>query len=225
ESDIDAGLRVLGAFVEARGRRAVLVGTCAEYDWTRGRCHEDDAEHASPATAYGVAKQTLCRRSMALAAAAGLSMAWARVFFVYGPYEPAPRLVPMVARAILDGKAARCTRGTQRRDFLYVDDVADALVAILGANVTGAVNVGSGRAIEVATLAQGVAQRLGRPDLLALGALAAPTDDTPLVEADTARLERAVGWRPTTSLDAGLDATVAWYRARSARAMSGGPSA
>jgi len=96
--------------------------------------------------------------------------------------------------------------------------VADALACVLVADVEGAINIGSGQAVDVATIARGVAARLGRPDLLALGAIESPTATAPLVEADVTRLTNGLGWQPRLTLDDGLDATIDWYRAQQPRA-------
>jgi len=210
---VTSSLHLLRLFGEAGGRRAVLVGSCAEYDWAVGRCRESDVPD-TPATPYGAAKRTLATRAAAQAREAGLSLAWARIFFVYGPGEPPSRLIPSIVAAVHAGATARCTRGDQRRDYLHVDDVADALACMLAADVEGAINVGSGQAVEIAAIARGVAARMGRPDLLALGAIESPMAAAPLVEADVTRLAIELGWRPRLTLEAGLDATVAWYRAR-----------
>ena len=66
------------------------------------------------------------------------------IFFLYGPHEPPGRLIPSVIQALLKGEFARCSHGRQIRDFLYVEDVAEAFVALLDSDITGPVNIASG---------------------------------------------------------------------------------
>lgn len=212
----EASAHLLRCFAERGGRRAVLAGTCAEYDWTKaGVCHETRTPVA-PATPYGKAKDRLRRWAEAFAGRAGVDLAWARLFFVYGPGEAAGRLVPAVAAAALGGVPAECSPGLQERDFLHVEDAADALLSLTFGGTTGPVNVGSGRPVAVRHVAADVAGAAGRPELLKLGAKPAAPGEPPLLVADTTRLREEVGWSPRIELTPGLKQTVAWWRQRNA---------
>jgi len=208
-----ASAELVRAFAASGGRRVVGVGTCAEYDWARaGVCDEADTPVA-PATLYGACKDALRRVIERFAATAGLSAAWGRVFFPYGPGEAPERLVASVARSLLAGRPALCSAGTQVRDFIHVRDVAGALVALLHReDVTGAVNVGTGRPVVLADVIQRVGAITGRPDLIRLGARPKPATEPAVLCAGTRRLSGEVGWRPRADLDAGLAETVAWWR-------------
>jgi nucleoside-diphosphate-sugar epimerase len=147
-----------------------------------------------------------------LAERADLSLAWGRIFFLYGPREDPRRLVASVARALVASERASTSAGTQRRDFLHVDDVARAFAALLDSDVGGAVNIASGEAVTVRSIAEQLARASGRPDLLKVGALADRPDDPPIIAADVGRLRGEVGFRPSFSLEDGLAATVSWWR-------------
>lgn len=200
------------AFADAGGHRLVGAGSCAEYDWGQGLCTEG-ATPLEPSTPYGVAKDAVRRLLGSWSRAAGVSVAWGRVFFVYGPGEHPDRLVASVARALLRGARAPCTEGSQSRDFLHVRDVADAFVALAESQYEGALNIASGQPTEVRALVQRVAVEIGRPDLLDLGALPA-SNAPPLIVGDTGRLGEALHWVPHFDLDAGLRDAIAWHRAQ-----------
>jgi nucleoside-diphosphate-sugar epimerase len=209
-----ASQELLEAFAAFRGERAVMAGTCAEYDWkVAKRCHEYRTP-TTPATLYGRCKNSLQESAFTFALNWGLRFAWARLFFLYGPREHPDRLVPSVARSLLAGEPAECSVGTQKRDFLHVDDAADALVTLLLGDVTGPVNVASGEAVSVRTVVETVADIIGRPDLLRLGAKPTPANEPPQLYADVERLRNEVGWTPRIGLRDGLAETVAWWRDR-----------
>jgi len=214
---VAASLELLHAFREAKGARVVVAGTCAEYDWNFGVCSETNTPLAS-ATLYGVSKHALSAILDSFSAQTGLSAAWGRVFFPYGPGEHPSKLVSSVINALLAGRPAPCSSGEQQRDFLHVDDAAGAFVALLDSGVTGAVNIGSGKATPVKDVVLAIADLLGRPDLVQLGALPA-TAEPPLVVAEVRRLREEVGWRPSISLDSGLHSTIVWWRERASRAQ------
>lgn len=207
----EASLRLFRAFAERGGRRIVAAGTCAEYDWADGLCSESETP-LRPATLYGACKHATSVVLEALAREAGLSAAWGRIFFLYGPAEPASKFVASVTRSLLKGEEARCTHGRQRRDLLHVADVAGAFAALLDSDVEGAVNIASGHAVELREVVGKIAEKTGREDLVRLGAVPAPDGEPPLIAAEVKRLSEEVGFRPAFDLDAGLDDTIRWWR-------------
>lgn len=204
---VQASLALLMAFAEQGGKRVVIAGTCAEYDWRYGYCTEE-VTPTSPTTLYGTAKHAL----QLLVAQSGLSAAWGRVFFLYGPHEPHQKLVAAVTRALLRGEAARTSHGNQLRDFLYVKDVASAFVALLESNASGPVNISSGQPISLRQIIYNLAEQVGRSELLQLGAIPAPPDEPPLLAGDNRRLKQEVGWSPQYDLDSGLAKTISWWK-------------
>jgi nucleoside-diphosphate-sugar epimerase len=209
---VQSSLALVREFARAGGRRVVMAGTCAEYDWTGdGRCVEAQTP-LRPATLYGTCKHALHLMLEAYAAQAGLSAAWGRVFFLYGPHEYPQRLVSSVVRHLLRGERAPCTHATQRRDILYVEDVAAAFVALLESEVTGAVNIASGEAVELRAVINRIAEKLHGHELVDFGALPAAQSEPPLLVADVTRLREEVGWQPRFTLEEGLRRTIDWWR-------------
>ena len=206
-----ASLALLRAFREAGGGRAVLAGTCAEYSWDEPVLREH-ATPLAPGTLYGAAKDGLRRIAEAYARQSGLSFAWGRVFWLYGPGERTGRLVADIAAAIAEGRPAETSEGAQARDFLHVADVAGAFVAALTSAHEGAFNIGSGVATPVRDVAQRLAQAMDRPDLLRLGARPTPEGERPSLAADIAILRDDIGFAPRLTLEAGLADTALWWR-------------
>jgi nucleoside-diphosphate-sugar epimerase len=217
---VRASLTLFEAFAASGGRRVVAAGTCAEYDWRYGYCVERVTPLA-PTTVYGTCKHALQRILAAYADQANLSAAWGRLFFLYGPHEHESRLVASVIRAILRNESAHCSHGRQVRDFLYTLDAADAFAALLDSNVKGALNIASGRAVSLREVVGEIATQLSAAHLVALGAVAAPADEPPLLVAAVNRLTAEVGWQPQHDLSSGLAATIDWWRAQLAGKRSG----
>lgn len=208
---VATSLDLLRAFADAGGRRVLVAGTCAEYSWNSSVLNESSTPRI-PATLYGASKGALREIALSFARVGALSLAWAHIFFLYGPGEDRSRLLPGVVCSILNGQQAKCTAGTQIRDFLHAFDVASALVALLNSDAEGSVNVGSGEPVTIADVAQRAATLAGRPDLLRLGALPARPDEPASIVADVRRLRNEVGWRPSLTLDEGLADVVSWWK-------------
>jgi nucleoside-diphosphate-sugar epimerase len=207
----EASLALLRAFAAAGGRRAVFVGSVFEYDWGPGRCVEDETP-LRPATLYGTCKAALSSVVAAAAPRLDVEVAWGRVFWLYGPHEPLNRLVSSVIEGLHAGRRVDVTAGEQRRDYLHVDDVAAALVAVLDSSVTGAVNIGSGAGVPVRAIFEHIAALIGRPELLVVGGRREAAAEVALVAADVTRLSRDVGFTPAFDLHAGLENTIDWWR-------------
>lgn len=217
---VEASLALLRAFAASGGRRAVLAGTCAEYEWSQDVYPE--SAPLIPASLYGAAKHGLHVVAGALCQQADVELAWGRVFFLYGPFEDPGRFVPSLVLSLLDGERAPMTAGTQRRDFLHVSDAGAAFAALAASDVTGAVNVASGTAVALREIAAEIARDLGAEQLLQIGALPMPDGEPPVLLADVRRLREEVGCSPSIALADGLGEVIAWWRERrSIRAPDG----
>lgn len=204
----------LARALEAAGcRRLVAAGSCAEYGGAEPRPREG-LTPCRPETIYGAAKLAVYTVLERYAAQRGLSFAWLRYGFSYGPHEPPARLVPEVMRALLAGRDADCTHGRQQRDFLHVSDTAAASVAVLESHLAGAVNIGSGQARSLREVVERIAALVGGPGRVRLGARAAPPGEPEVLLPDVGRLRDELGWRARLDLDEGLRQTLAFWRAQ-----------
>lgn len=208
---VEASLRLLRAFAEAGGTRAVLAGTCAEYAWTDETVCVEGTTPTEPATLYGAAKHGLRIVAEAHARQAGYSLAWGRIFFVFGPHEDPRRLGGSVASALAAGTPAETSPGDQVRDFLYAPELADAFVALLASDVRGPVNVASGRPVPMRDLIDALGTAAGRPDLIHRGARPSNPSEPTSLTADVTRLRDEVGWSPTLGLQEAAAETMRWW--------------
>lgn len=211
-----ATFALVHAFADAGGARAVLAGSCAEYDWTGPGLLGEDSTIA-PATFYGIIKDATRRAVCAYGKQTGLSIAWGRVFWLYGPGEARNRLVSDVAAALSKGMPVETTEGRQQRDFLHVEDVAGAFLAALRSDYCGPFNIASGLPVTVRELIEILAIELGGRDLVQFGARLSPTDDPHIIVGDTTILRKSIGFTPRYDLPSGLRSTATWWKGCSAR--------
>jgi nucleoside-diphosphate-sugar epimerase len=200
---VAASLVLTRAFAEHGGSRAVYAGTCAEYDWSEPLLDEVRTP-LRPQTIYGASKDALHKILAISSDALGISIAWGRIFFLYGPGEVGGRLIPDVVSALARGEPALCSAGTQRRDFMHVEDIASALVAILESKIAGPINIASGDCRPLRDIVMQIATNLDRPDLVRFGARPMQKGEPPELRASTRILNEEVGFRPRRSLESGL---------------------
>jgi nucleoside-diphosphate-sugar epimerase len=209
---VERSLSLLRAFARHGGRRVVMLGTCAEYDWSRAEAPlSESGSSLAPGSLYGTAKDALRRVASVYAHQEGIELAWGRPFFLYGPREATGRLVPSVIRSLLAREAVATSSGEQVRDFMYVEDVASAVAALLDSSVVGDVNIASGTGVSVSEVVDGLVLLIGGPELVQRGALSDRPWEPGLIVADVTRLRDDVGYRTRWSLAEGLAATVRWW--------------
>jgi nucleoside-diphosphate-sugar epimerase len=204
-------LELLHSFADNGGKRAVFAGTCFEYDSRYGFCNEE-LTPSRPSTFYGVCKNSTREVVAGFSRQFGISSAWGRIFYLFGPHESEARLVPATILALLRGQNVPCSHGRQVRDFLHVEDTASAFVSLLQSEVEGTVNIASGEPITIRSLLEQIAGLLNSQNRVKFGAIAAAPNDPPLLVADTRRLREEVGWQPKSRLEEGLKGTINWWR-------------
>jgi len=201
---VQASLNLFQAFSQVGGKRAVVAGTCAEYDWSTGHCIEGITP-CDPFHLYGVCKTSLHKILTSFTKQVGISLAWGRIFFLYGPYEHPDRFIPMLIRKLRSQEKIPCTHGNQIRDFMHVKDVASALVTLLNSELKGALNIASGEPVSLKEIGTKIASRLGAEGLIGWGDLPTPVHEPMYLTAATSRLYNELGWKKTYDLDQGLE--------------------
>jgi UDP-glucuronate decarboxylase len=207
----DASIELLKNFAAQGGKRAVLAGTCAEYDWSAGHCVEECTPLLTQSP-YTTAKLAFHDAAFAFSETTDLEIAWGRVFYSFGPHEHPQRLIAAVIRGLLDGERVACSDGEQLRDFIYVRDLADAFVAVLNSKFCGDINLASGEVMSIKELVTLVANRMDAIELVDFGARARQQGEPPIISADTSRLRELVGWTSKYNIEAAIDETIAWWK-------------
>lgn len=205
---VNASLNLVRAFARQGGKRMVIAGSCAEYDWQSSMPLEENFSPSRPQTLYGVCKDSLRRIVEVYAASVGLSCLWSRIFWPYGPGEPKEKFLSSLIAKFVRGERAVCRGANLRRDYVHVRDVARALCAAVSVPLGGVLNIGTGVAVSLGELARLAAHYAGHEDLLELQTQP-PSENLPeCVCASVARLRQELHWEPEIPLQDGIAAMV-----------------
>ena len=210
------GTRILlDAIRETPVERFLLVSSSEVYG--TARTDPMDEEHPlEPRSPYAATKAGGDRLAYSYHVTYGLPIVIVRPFNNYGPRQHPEKVVPRFVTQALAGEALTVHGdGHASRDWLYVEDDAEAIEALIEApleDVAGeVVNVATGVDLSVAELACLVLDAVGNPAAWLANVAERPGQVDRHV-GSTAKMERLTGWRARTGFADGLERTVAWYR-------------
>ena len=216
----DAGINVLGtaallqASVHHGVRRFLFASTGGALYGDADVTPTPEDYPTLPVSPYGASKLAAEVYLRTFHAMNGLSYAALRYANVYGPRQDPhgeAGVVGIFTRRLLGGEKARINGdGKQTRDFVYVGDVAEANARALVSDAVGSFNVGTGIETDISTIFQ-MLKRLTNSNQPEEHGPPLPGEQRRSV-VDARKIEKALGWKPKTSLQAGLDATVQYFR-------------
>ena len=221
--DLDVNARGMLTLVESVRRespkaRVVFTGSRLEY----GRVGPDsvaETHEAEPLCLHAVHKLVAEQYLRLYERLYGMSYAVARITNPYGPGQPRSRTAygvvnRLIHLALTDEPLPIYGDGRQRRDYIYIDDVIEALLRLGLAPRSAIYNVGTGVGTSIADMAAAIiaAAGGGRLEFVAWPKLAEQIETGDFV-ADISRMQADLGWRPDVPLQEGLSRTVAFYRA------------
>jgi dTDP-glucose 4,6-dehydratase len=176
-----------------------------------------DEEHPlNPRSPYAATKAGADRLAYSYFITYGLPIVIARPFNNYGPRQHPEKVIPrFVTQALQDEPLTIHGDGHASRDWLYVDDDAEAIEAIIEADLDGlageVVNIATGVDISIAEIADLVLAMLDKPESLKSHVPERPGQVDRHI-GSTEKAEKLLGWRAQTPFEDGLARTVAWYR-------------
>ncbi len=218
--DIDSMLRInvelppiLVRLCRKWNARLVISGTFSEYMRPASNEPLTELSPLEPYKLYGSSKAAGGLIASAIAKDVGVGLRILRLFKVYGAGEAPHRLLPALVNGLNQKQRVAMSSGTQILDFVYIDDVIEALfraddhIRYHGSVATWNVSTGHGHSVR--HFAQLVARAMKVDGgLLGFGEIAMRTDDEPWLVGDPGLLKAQLGWHPQTGLETGVEAAV-----------------
>jgi len=230
ESNLIGFLNVLEGCRETACRHLVYASSSSVYGGN-GKIPfsaSDNVDH--PLNLYGATKKANELMAHAYAHLFALPATGLRFFTVYGPWGRPDMAVWLFTKAILEGKSIRLfNQGHMKRDFTYIDDVAEAVVRLIERPAAAdpawsaaapnpaasfapwhVYNIGNHTPVEVNELVRLIEETTGHTAIRELAPM--QPGDMPETCADVADLQAAVGFAPSTPIQEGVRRFVEWYR-------------
>ncbi|HEY7830557.1 MAG TPA: NAD(P)-dependent oxidoreductase [Solirubrobacteraceae bacterium] len=201
---------VIEGVLEAGARKLVFASSAAVYGSSPRALNETSP--LGPDDVYGTSKvmgEQLVK--LARGRGAGFDAVLLRLFNTIGPGDGNPHLLPrLLAELRGGGEQVRLGNLDSVRDYVFVEDVARAIVAAVERDLPGlnAVNVGSGQGRSVQEVVRALAEQVGRELRIVSVSTRRRAVDRPFLVADTSRAGALLGWEPLVSFEQGLARTL-----------------
>lgn len=221
-TNTEGTMNVLEA-ARAAGTPRVIHTSTSEVYGTARRAPIDEDHPLVAQSPYAASKSAADQLALAYHRSFALPVLTVRPFNTFGPRQSRRAVIPTIIDQCLHPTArpARIELGALHptRDLNFVDNTVDGFIAAaLAPNhaLGHAFNLGTGREISIADLANLIAQRCGvEPDIVSTDERARPpTSEVERLIADASNASNALGWTPKVALEEGLDRTIAWFKDR-----------
>jgi nucleoside-diphosphate-sugar epimerase len=194
--------------------RMVMAGTFSEYRSPSAQTQLTEDSPLEQGKLYGSSKAAGGLMTSAIANSSGTGFRLLRLFKAYGAGEAPHRLLPALVSGLGKRERVAISAGTQVIDFVYIDDVIEAILrADAHCRDRGGIatwNVATGCAHSVREFAEHVVAAMNAdPSLLGFGTIAMRKDDEPWLVGSPDLLRAELGWQPSIGLDEGVRAAVA----------------
>jgi|TARA_B100001964_G_C14148222_1_gene560759 nucleoside-diphosphate-sugar epimerase len=135
-----------------------------------------------------------------------------RLYLAYGPRQDINRFLPIIIKACIKNEKFPCSKGIQLRDFVYVDDVVNAILkSLVSKKAKGQIiNLGSGKPKKIKSIIQTIKKTLngGYPQF---GEIKLRKDEIIKLYPNIKKAKKIINWKPKISFEKGLKETIKYY--------------
>ncbi len=204
-----ATLNLVKSFVENGGEKFAGAGSVSEYDYKYGYFIEDETP-CGEKTMYGTCKNSMYKILKVYCGQNGCQFKWLRIFNLYGKNEKPQRLMPSVIISCLKGEDIKVSNCSKFQDYLYLEDTVDGIIKVFESDIQGAVNICSGKAVQLCEIVTKIAQLTNFKGKILWGAVPAAFEEN-LTVGSNEKL-KSLNWEQKYTLDEGLKLTVDWWK-------------
>ena len=192
----------------------VQLGSSVEYGSSSSPQKESKKiNHQSLKSTYGKAKLLSSNYLINLFKRKNFPVTILRLYLAYGPRQDLNRLIPIVIDSCLKNKKFSCSPGLQMRDFVYIDDVINAIfLSIKSKKSKGQIiNIGSGKPKKIKRIIELIKKTLkkGKPQY---GKIKLRKDEILKIYSNAQKSKKILNWVPRININNGLKKTINYYK-------------
>ncbi len=200
-------------FLNKKIKKFVQVGSSIEYGKLRSPQIENKKNSQSTFSVYGKAKLLSTKYLMAIHKKEQFPATVIRLYLVYGPKQDINRVIPITIKNALLDKKFNCSTGLQFRDFIYIDDVINAILKTLKNRKTNGeiINIGTNKPLRIKDLIIRICSLVGSGKPI-FGKIKLRKDEIKSLYPNINKAHKILKWRPKISLNIGLKRTIKYYK-------------
>ncbi len=203
------GLDLFNLLAEIGCKTILSTGSCWEYGEQSGKLSEDTS--LKPFNAFTSAKNALHGLGEEIAKENNIQFIWTRLFYVYGFGQRETSLIPYLINCVKSGKTPEIKNPLAKNDFIYVEDVVEALSLLLkNCKKSGVYNIGSGyptsaqQIIETVYKMYNIQPKYKKANI-------SEKDSSVDFWANISKIKKDINWKPKVSIEEGIEKTVQYY--------------
>lgn len=200
--NLNYGLNLIKSLVKIGCKWVLAAGSCWEYGGQPGKISEDTP--VKPINDFTKAKNNLRLQAEKIAKKNNVQFIWTRFFYVYGPGQKEASLIPYLIKCATEKKAPEIKNPTAQNDFIYVEDLAEALALLTEKQAkAGVYNIGSGKLTAVQDIIKIIHECFhlkSKQKTTSAGSADIYSD----FWADTSKIKKEISWQPKTSIKEGI---------------------
>ncbi len=200
-------------FIHKKIKKFVQVGSSIEYGKLKSPQVENKENNQLTYSVYGKAKLLSTKFLISLFEKYSFPVTIIRLYLVYGPNQDTNRVIPITIKNALKNKKFDCSSGQQLRDFIFIDDVINAIIKILRNKKTNGeiLNIGSNKPARVKEVILKICYLVGAGKPI-FGKILMRKDEVMALYPNTNKAKKILDWRPKISLNIGLKKTINFYK-------------
>ena len=189
----------------------IQIGSSIEYG--NAKSPQKENFRCNPKSVYGKAKLLASKHLLNLFKKQEFPSTILRLYQAYGPRQDLNRFIPIIISGCIKNKQFPCSKGNQLRDFLYVDDVVNAILkSLTNKNARGQIiNIGSGKPRKIKNIIDYI-KRTSKGGYPQFGRVKLRKDEILEVYPDIKKAKNKINWSPRISFKKGLKITINSYK-------------
>lgn len=204
--NLNYGLKLYSLLAEINCKTVLTTGSCWEYGGQNGKLSEDKV-FSKPFNAFTAAKNSLNFLGQEIAKKNNMNFIWVRPFYIYGPGQKEQSLIPYLISCAKTNKIPKLKNPEAQNDFVFVEDIAEAISIIIQNQKSGTYNLGSGKLTSVKNITEIIFKHFGVKTNFKKGT-AKQTDSLQAFYADLSKIKKETGWKPKFSITRGIKKTI-----------------
>lgn len=205
---------IVSFFLKKKIERFIQIGSCLEYGKSKSPHNENHKiNYNNLKSTYSIAKLKATNFCVNLYKKKKFPVTILRLYQIYGPGQKFDRLIPYIIKSCLEKNNFDCSNGLQKKDFLYIDDLINVILNVLITKQANGkiINIGEGKPIKIKSIIQLIKKKIKSGDPV-FGKIKLRKDENKILFPNINLAQKLLRFRPTYSLDHGLNKTISYYK-------------